>query len=185
MAKSELLDLRAKSQIILDKRTESVLIKNLTIKDYEVFEVLSDQKEVERPEFVKRALKVGVIALRDVLVAEKIDFVKKEFDLLCFEMEKIFKQELGKEGMRGELERVFGEEGKLHSCLEKLFGNDGKLVRDILDMNNKNSPIGQLRETIESYFVGKDSEIYNMLDPNSQDSPISRLNKNSFRNSRA
>lgn len=175
MAKSELLDLRAKSQIILDKRTESVLIKNLTIKDYEVFEVLSDQKEVERPEFVKRALKVGVIALRDVLVAEKIDFVKKEFDLLCFEMEKIFKQELGKEGMRGELERVFGEEGKLHSCLEKLFGNDGKLVRDILDMNNKNSPIGQLRETIESYFVGKDSEIYNMLDPNSQDSPISRL----------
>jgi len=175
LARSELLDLRAKSQIILDKRTESVFIRNLTVKDQEVFEVLSDQKEVERPEFVKKALKVGVIALRDVLVAEKIDFVKKEFDLLCFELEKIFKQELGKEGMKGELEKVFGDEGKLHSCLEKLFGNDGKLVRDILDMNNKNSPIGQLRETIESYFVGKDSEIYNMLDPNSQDSPISRL----------
>ncbi|NWF87819.1 hypothetical protein HXY32_08450 [Candidatus Bathyarchaeota archaeon] len=165
----------AKSQIILDRRTESICIKNLTVKDPEVFDVLSNQKEVERPEFVKRAVKVGTIALRDVVVAEKIDFVKREFALLCFELEKIFKRELGKEGMKGELEKVFGDEGKLHSCLEKLFGKDGKLVRDILDMNNKNSPIGQLRATIESYFVGKDSEIYNMLDPNSQDSPISRL----------
>jgi hypothetical protein len=166
---------KPKSQIALDKRTESVFIRNLAIKDHEVFEVISDQEEIERPEFIKRALKVGVIALRDVLVTEKIDYVKREFEMLCVELDKTFKKELGKEGMKGELEKVFGDEGKLHSCLEKLFGNDGKLVRDILDMNNVNSPIGQLRETIESYFVGKDSEIYSMLDPNSKDSPMSRL----------
>jgi hypothetical protein len=121
------------------------------------------------------ALKVGIIALKDVVVAERIDRVQREFEKLCFELEKIFTQQLGKDGMKGELDKVFGDEGKLESCLEKVFGNDGKLVRDVLDMNNKNSPIGQLRETIESYFVGKDSSIYNMLDPNSQDSPISRL----------
>ena len=175
MAKSELLDLRAKSQIILDKRAESVFIKNLAIKDHEVFEVVSDQAELERPEFIKRALKVGVIALRGVLVAEKIDYVKREFDDLCIELENIFRQKLGKEGMQGELERVFGEKGELQSCLQKLFGDDGKLVRDILDLNNSKSPIGQLRKTIESYFVGKDSEIYSMLDPNSKDSPMARL----------
>lgn len=174
MAKSELLE-RIKSQIILDKRTESILIKNLEIKDHDLFEVVSDQKEMERAEFVKRALKVGVIALHDVLVTEKIDYVKREFERLCFELDKIFKLELGKEGMKGELDKIFGDSGRLQQCLEDLFGSDGKLARDILDMNNKNSPIGQLRETIESYFVGKDSEIYSMLDPNSKDSPISRL----------
>jgi len=174
MAKSQLLE-RKKSQIILDKRTERILIKNLEIQDHDLFEVISDQKEVERAEFVKRALKVGVIALHDVLVTEKIDYVKREFERLCFELDKIFQLELGKEGMRGELDNIFGDNGQLEQRLENLFGSDGKLVRDILDMNNKNSPIGKLRETIESHFVGKDSEMYSMLDPNSKDSPIARF----------
>jgi hypothetical protein len=174
MAKSQLLE-RKKSQIILDKRTERILIKNLEIQDHDLFEVISDQKEVERAEFVKRALKVGVIALHDVLVTEKIDYVKREFERLCFELDKIFQLELGKEGMRGELDNIFGDNGQLEQRLENLFGSDGKLVRDILDMNNKNSPIGKLRETVESHFVGKDSEMYSMLDPNSKDSPIARF----------
>lgn len=174
MAKSELLE-KTKSQILIDRRTESVFIKNLSVSDREVFEVLSGLDEVERPVFIKKALKVGTVALRNVLVAEKVDYVKREFDSLCAELDKIFSKELGKEGMKGELERIFGEKGELHSCLEKLFGADGKLARDLLDMDNNKSPIGQLKKTIESYFVGKDSEIYGMLDPNSKDSPISRL----------
>jgi hypothetical protein len=174
VAKSELIE-KTKSQIVVDRRTETVLIKNLSIKDREIFEVLSDQEELERPIFIKKALKVGIIALRDVLVAEKVDFVKREFDTLCVELDKIFSKELGKEGMKGELERVFGEKGELHACLEKIFGDDGKLARDLLDMDNNKSPIGQLRKTIESYFVGKDSQMYGMLDPNSKDSPMARL----------
>jgi hypothetical protein len=174
LAKATLFD-KQKSRITIDSRTRSVLIKNLSIDDAEIFDVLSSQDAIERPLFIKRALKIGVIALRDVIVAEKVDYVKREFDSLCAELDKIFDKELGKEGMRGELERVFGEKGELHFCLEKLFGTDGKLVRDILDMDNSKSPIGQLRKTIESYFVGKDSDIYGMLDPNSKDSPMSRL----------
>ena len=49
--------------------------------------------------------------------------------------------------------------------LREVFGDDGKLARDLLDMNNEKTPIGQLRGTIESYFVGKDSELYGLLDP--------------------
>jgi len=176
LAKSKWVS-RLNSQVLIDSKTESILIRNLLIQDREVFNVLSDQESSERVQFIKKAVKVGAIALKDVVVKEKIDYVKREFDNLCFHLEKIFKQELGKEGMKGELDKVFGDTGKLQSCLERLFGTDGKLVRDILDMNNVNSPIGQLRKTIESYFVGKDSEIYSMLDPNSKDSPISRLRK--------
>jgi hypothetical protein len=174
LAKAEWIS-RINSQVSIDPEAKSILIRNLLIKDREVFEVLSDQECSERVQFVKKALKVGVIALKDVVIKEKIDYVKKEFESLCFELGNIFKRELGKEGMKGELDKVFGDTGKLQNILERLFGTDGKLVRDILDMNNINSPVGQLRKTIESYFVGKDSEIYSMLDPNSKDSPISRL----------
>jgi hypothetical protein len=179
LAKPELLHAldKIRSQITVDKKSESVLIRNLLIRDYEVYEFVSDQKEMERPEFVKKALKVGAIALRDVVVAEKIDYVQREFEKLCFELEKIFTQKLGKEGMKGELDKIFSDKGELHGCLEKVFGSDGKLARDILDMNNARSPIGQLKKTIEAYFVGKNSELYNMLDPNAKDSPIARLRK--------
>ena len=161
--------------LILNEETKSILIRGLEIRDPELYEIIFDQKEITRLEFVKRALKVGAIALKDIAVTEKIDYVKREFQKLCDELEKIFQRELGREGMKGELDDIFRENGRLELCLENIFGDNGRLVRDILDMNNKNSPIGQLRETIESYFVGKDSEIYSMLDPNKKDSPMSRL----------
>lgn len=175
LAKSSVVVEERKSRIIVDKRTQSITINNLSINDQDVFEALIKQDEFERPVFIKKALKVGTIALRGVLIAEKVDYVNREFDTLSVELEKTFTKELGREGMKGELERIFGDKGELQACLEKLFGKDGKLARDLLDMDNNKSPIGQLRKTIESYFVGKDSEIYNMLDPNSKDSPISRL----------
>ena len=178
MAKAELARvLERKSQVIVDKREEIILIRNLELNDHEVFEVISDMKEIERPEFVKRALKVGTIALKDAVVAEKIDYVQREFEKLCYDLEKIFTTKLGKDGMEGELNRIFGDKGELKGCLEKVFGSEGKLARDILDMDNTKSPIGQLKKNIEAYFVGKDSEIYNMLDPNAKDSPMSRLRK--------
>ena len=89
MAKSQLLK-RVKAQIMLDSKTETVSVRNLTFKDSEVFEVLSDQEDFERVEFVKRAIKVGTIALRDVFVAEKVEYVKREFEKMCFELDKVF-----------------------------------------------------------------------------------------------
>jgi len=39
---------RIKSQITVDKKSESVLIRNLMIKDHEVYELVSDQKKRHR-----------------------------------------------------------------------------------------------------------------------------------------
>lgn len=163
------------ARIILDEKLCSILIDGLRLVDREVYEVVAGLEETERPGFIIKALRIGFIALRDMMVAGKIDFVKKEFQRLRFDLDRIFQQSLGKEGMKGDLDRIFGDDGKLEDILENLFGKDGRLVRDILDMNNKNSPIGQLREKIEAYFVGRGSEMYNMLDPSNKDSPMSRL----------
>ena len=164
-------------EVILSPKTKTVTIKKLEMQDPEFYDVIFDKKEEMRSGFIKKALKIGSIALQDITVVEKIDYIKREFQKLCDELDKVLLQQLGEEGMHGELDEIFSENGKLQQCLDGIFGNDGKLVRDILDMDNKKTPIGKLRETIESYFVGKNSEVYGMLDPHATDSPLSCLRK--------
>jgi hypothetical protein len=59
--------------ILLNKKANKVHIISLEISDPELFEIVSDQKEKERSEFVKRALKVGAVALRDSIIS--IDYL--------------------------------------------------------------------------------------------------------------
>jgi len=165
----------SESPVLFNDKLNLILIRELEIRDPELFEIVQAQKESERIEFLKRSLKVGALALRDAVTSGKLDLIERKFQGLCLELNQILDAKLGKEGMEGELEQIFGKNGEFQLCLEKLFGDRGRLVRDILDMDNKNSPIGRLRERMESYFVGKDSEVYSMLDPNRTDSPMCRL----------
>lgn len=164
-----------KPQITLNEREKTVLIRSVLLDEQEVFEALSSMTVEMRPPFLKRAIRVGVIALKDVLTAEKLDYVRREFDRLDTQLEQIFTKQLGPEGMKGELENIFGDSGQLRRALEQIFGEDGTLIRDILDPDKESTPIGGLRKTIESYFKGKDSEVYSMLDPHKKDSPVNRL----------
>lgn len=166
-------------EVILDRKANLVRIRELEIRDPDFFEIISDQTEGERLEFLEKALKIGAIALRDMVVMEKIDLVERKFHGLSVNFERMLQE--NKEGLEGELNKIFGENGELEICLEKLFGDEGKLVHNILDMDNRNSPVGRLREKIESYFVGKNSEVYAMLDPNQKDSPICRLRQEIMR----
>jgi hypothetical protein len=159
-------------EIILNPKVKTVIVKELEIRDQEFYDVISSKKENLRRDFITKALKVGAIALQDIEVVEKTDYIKREFQRLCDELNNVLMHQLGEEGMHGELDSIFSENGSLHECLDRIFGNDGSLVRDILDMNNKKSPIGQLRETIESYFIGKGSQVYGMLDSHAKDSPL-------------
>ena len=61
------------TSILLNKKVNKVQIISLEISDPELFEIVSDQKEKERSEFVKRALKVGAVALRDSIIS--IDYL--------------------------------------------------------------------------------------------------------------
>jgi len=176
MARAKLVE-QHEFEISLNPKTKTVHIKKLEIQDPEFFDIILDQTENTRGEFVLKALKIGAIALRDVTITQKVDYIKGEFQKLCIELDRVFNQELGPEGMKGELEGIFGDTGKLRQCLDSIFGKDGRLARDILDLNNKKSPIGQLRETMESYFVGKNSQVYSMLDPHAEGSPLCCLRK--------
>lgn len=167
----------SEQRIILDDKSKTVLVTNLILDDLEVFNILAAKEERERTDFVKKAVKIGSIAIKDITVTEKIDYVQKEFERLESRLNTIFQKQLGEEGMEGELAKIFGENGELQSSLKEIFGDDGKLARDLLNTDNKNSPLSKLKESIESCFVGKDSDVYCMLDPHEEGSPANRLRK--------
>ncbi len=164
-----------KGEIALNAKDRTVLITSMVLDDQEVYDALSAMSVDSVPSFLKRAIRVGVIALKDVITAVKLDYVKREFDHLNTQLERVFTKQLGPEGMKGELEKIFGDNGQLQRALGEIFGEDGTLSRDILDPDKDSTPIGGLRKTIESYFKGKDSEVYSMLDPHKKDSPVNRL----------
>ena len=66
-------------EVILSPKTKTVTIKKLEIKDAEFYDVILDKKEDMRAEFIAKALKIGSIALQDIAVVEKTDYVKREF----------------------------------------------------------------------------------------------------------
>ena len=88
MAKLSVVVEDKKQKVFVDKRNQIIVINNLSINDQDVFDALSNQNEVERPIFLKKALKIGTIALRDVMISEKVDYVKREFDTLSVELKK-------------------------------------------------------------------------------------------------
>lgn len=163
------------ARITLNPKHRTVLIESMLFDEQEVYDALSAISTDNRAPFTRRALRVGLIALKDVSTAEKIDYVQREFDRLKEELENIFTDQLGHKGMKGELDRIFGESGQLHLTLEKIFGEDGKLMRDIFDPASEATPVGRLRKSIEACFNGKDSVVYGMLDPHKEDSPLYRL----------
>jgi hypothetical protein len=59
----------SQTTILLHKKANLVHIISLEINDPELVEIISDQKEKERSEFLKRALKVGAVALRDSIIS--------------------------------------------------------------------------------------------------------------------
>ncbi len=160
-----------KPRVLLGKPPK-VTIQHLVVEDPELYTLLSQEKEEERLTFVKRAITMGAIALKSIVLQQKLDYVKTTFKGMTVKLNNILT--LNKNEMEGKLDKAFGKNGELELMLDRHFGEDGKLM-DILDMDNMKSPIGRLRAQIESFFVGKDSTVYGVLDPYRKDSPAFQL----------
>jgi len=163
------------SHLSIDDETRVLRLDGLVIDDPEIYLAVSSRPSQDRLPFLKRAIKIGIIALRDAVVADRVDYVEKHFQQFENRLQEVFQKNLGSDGLRGELDKIFGEKGELQSSLAGIFGEDGKLTRELLDPENPNTPLGRLRKSVEACFVGKDSELYSMLDPHKRDSPVNRL----------
>jgi len=141
-----------------DGRTGRVCLE---FDDRDMHATLSELDPEEREEFVRRAFKIGLIALRDTTTIGKADYVDRAFERL-------------QTTMREALERVFGEEGRLNREFESKLGDDGSLHRALDDIFGDS---GKLRRELERQFGEDGGRLFRLLNPDDENTVLGRFRR--------
>jgi len=135
------------SKIILEAEGPEVIIYDLRIEDPDLHSLLEDLNEEERKDFVRRALRVGIVVLQVMDTTTRVDYVRGEFERMQSRIDT-------------ELEKIFSEEGQLQSALDQFLGEDG-----------------ELRRTLNDHFGERGSVIYKILNPDDESTPLGKFRK--------
>jgi len=58
---------------------DSIIINNLSVEDLNTYKIIKDIKEENREDFIKKAIIIGAIGLRNLYLTENVDYIEKEF----------------------------------------------------------------------------------------------------------
>ncbi len=119
-------------KIELDDNT--ITIRSITIDDTNTSKILRDIAENKREDFIKKAIIIGAIGLKNLYLAENVDYIEKEFKELLKNSESQSKD------LRNALEREFRELLKNSEIQSKDIKNDlEKEFRDLLKSSESQS----------------------------------------------
>lgn len=163
-----------KEEITLDDSSNRIFA-HVIVDDKEIYDMLGNKNTEERIDLIKRSIKIGVIALKNATITVDTNYVQKEVERLIVDIDDNLKKNLGKEGMKGELEKTFGENGYLENRLKEIFREHGKTIADIFREDNISSPMYKIKRFMEENSKQIDNNIYRMLDPGNKDSLLFRL----------
>lgn len=60
-------------------KDNSIIINNLAVEDLNTYKIINDIKEENREDFIKKAIIIGAIGLRNLYLTENVDYIEKEF----------------------------------------------------------------------------------------------------------
>jgi hypothetical protein len=153
---------------------DRIVIDRLMLRDASLAAIVADREVADRPSFVERALKIGLIALQDATVSVDVDLVRDEFDKLLRSSEQANAK--AAEALDQVLRSNFADgDGRLPRTLEKFLGDRGALrtfVGELFDETKRDSAIGRMRTLLGTYFDGDASKLALLLDPTRQHSPM-------------
>jgi hypothetical protein len=187
-------------KVTLDAATGSLFLE-AALADADVFRVLQEVPEDDRGNFALRAIKVGVLALRDARTVAKADFVERQFDRMCDEFRREMREAFGSEGrvtrkiheVFGEngvidtkMRAFFGEDGQFQALLDEYIGEDGKLSRSLDGRIGAQGDFGRtldgflgekgaLRQALDGEFGPEAGRLYRILNPEDKTTPLGRL----------
>lgn len=163
-----------KEEITLDNESNRIFA-NIVMDDKEVYDILCNRNTGERIDIIKRSIKIGVMALKNATITVDTNYIQKELERLISDIDSNLKKNLGKEGMKGELEKTFGEKGYLENKLKEILKEHDKTMADVFREDNVNSPLYKIRRLMEDGSRRTEDNVYDMLDPGNKDSLMSRL----------
>src|SRR3989344_1160740 len=138
----------------VELKNDSVIINDITIDDLNTYKILSDIGEDKREDFVKKAITIGAIGLRNLYLTENVDYIEKEFKEVLKGLESQSKN------IEHNLERQVRELLKSSESQSKdIKSNLEKQISDLLKSSEGQSK--DIRNDIEKEFreLLKNSEI--------------------------
>jgi hypothetical protein len=153
---------------------DRLVVEHLELADPDLVRFVAERSEADRPELVERALRIGLLAVRDAGLTVNVDVIEKEFGRLVAQVEE--RNERAGQALAQALRESFSEDGgKLPRTLEKFLGDQGalrRLVSDLFDETRRDSAIGRLNDLMGRYFDGDGSRLAQLLDPTRLGSPL-------------
>jgi hypothetical protein len=177
----------------IELKDDSIIINNLVVDDINTCKIIKDIAEDKREDFIKKAIIIGAIGLKNLYLAENVDYIEKEFKELLKNSESQSKE------IRNNLERDFKEllknseiqskdiKNDLEREFKELLKNSESQSKDIkhmiektLDIENNASSLGKMRVLFEDYFDKRKGKISDLLSPFEENSPIKKLKDEIF-----
>ena len=165
---------RADARGEVEIRDDCLIVSRLRLCDADLTHFVAEAEAGQRPALVERALRVGLIALRNASVTVNVDYVQKEFARLLDDVEQAHRR--AEDALDQSLRETFADEGgRLPQTLERFLGQRGSLPRlidELFDEERRDSAIGRIRTLLAGYFDGDGAILAKLLDPARDGSPL-------------
>ncbi len=122
--------MKESGKITINKEKEEIQINNLNISNSDTYNFLKDKDNLE--DWIKKALIIGCVGLKQMVLTENVDFVEKEFNKFIDKAKNIFEKETS----------------NLHNKIETTFS-----------LENTQSPLFKMKELINTYFDKDEGQI--------------------------
>ena len=158
---------------------DRLVVERLVLVDPALPAFVAERPEVDRPQLVERALRIGLLALQDAGTTMDVDVVRHEFEKLLRAAERTNEQ--AAQALEQTLRANFADgDGRLPRTLEKFLGDRGQLrafVSELFDETKRDSAIGRMRQLLGAYFDGDASRLALLLDPARPGAPLNGFRK--------
>ncbi len=127
---------------------DSIILNNITIDDLNTYKILKDIQENKREDFIKKAIVIGTIGLRNLYLTENVDYIEKEFKELLKGLENQSKDIKFMIEKTLDVDSNSSSLGKMRVLFEDYFDKRKGKISDLLSPFEDDSPIKKLKEEI-------------------------------------
>jgi len=132
----------------IELKDDSIIINKITISDLNTYKILNDIKEDKRADFIKKAIIIGAIGLRNLYLTENVDYIEKEFKEIIKNLESQSKDIKSMIEKTLDVDSNTSSLGKMRVLFEDYFDKRKGKISDLLSPFEDDSPIKKLKEEI-------------------------------------
>jgi hypothetical protein len=170
-----------KNKVTLNKKNAEVYIENLTISNPDTYNFLKDKEDLV--DWTQKALIIGCVGLRQMVLTENVDFVEKEFNKFIVKAKETFEKQTN--NINEKIETTFSLNNtqsplfQMKELIDSYFNKDKGQIKKIIDetfnINNKKSALSIFIEELKINSETDENKLQELLDPNKTDSPARQL----------